>query len=289
MMHKSIRQMLNKYPCQTTGDTLNALREILQEIALLGLWRSKFFEHAAFYGGSALRILHGLDRYSEDLDFSLLKKNDHFDFSRFLRPLQKEMEAFGFEILIEKIEKKVQTHIESAFIKTNTFTQILSISSDQSIVRGIHPKQLLKIKLEVDTLPPLGFETEIKYLLHPISFPVKTFTLPNLFAGKMHAILCRQWSERIKGRDWYDLIWYLSNYPELNLKHLELRMINSGHLHSEKRLTKDRCLQLLTDKINGLDINKAKKDVEKFVKNDDLSLWSPEFFLDIIHRIKWKT
>lgn len=289
MMHKSIRQMLNKYPCQTTGDTINALREILQEIALLGLWRSKFFEHAAFYGGSALRILHGLDRYSEDLDFSLLKKNDHFDFNRFLRPLQKEMEAFGFEILIEKIEKKVQTHIESAFIKTNTFTQILSISSDQSIVRGIHPKQLLKIKLEVDTLPPLGFETEIKYLLHPISFPVKTFTLPNLFAGKMHAILCRQWSERIKGRDWYDLIWYLSNYPELNLKHLELRMINSGHLHSEKRLTKDRCLQLLTDKINGLDINKAKKDVEKFVKNDDLSLWSSEFFLDIIHRIKWKT
>lgn len=288
-MHKSIKQMLNKYQCQTTGDSINALREILQEIALLGLWRSKFFEHGAFYGGSALRILHGLDRYSEDLDFSLLKRNDVFDFNRFFIPLQKEMEAFGFEISINQKVKKVQTYIESAFIKTNTFTQMLLISSDQSIVRGLHPKQLLKIKLEVDTHPPLGFETEIKYLLHPISFPVKIFTLPNLFAGKMHAILCRNWSQRIKGRDWYDLIWYLSNYPELNLEHLELRMKNSGHLDSEEKLTKDKCLQLLTDKINGLDINKAKKDVEKFIKNGDLSLWSPEFFLDIIQRIEWKT
>ncbi|MCH7613995.1 MAG: nucleotidyl transferase AbiEii/AbiGii toxin family protein [Candidatus Marinimicrobia bacterium] len=288
-MHKSIQQMLNKYKCQTTGDTINALREILQEIALLGLWRSKFFEHVAFYGGSALRILHRLDRYSEDLDFSLLKKNDDFDFNRFLIPLQKEMEAFGFDISIDKIEKKVPTQIESAFIKTNTFTQMLLISSDKSIVRGLHPKQLLKIKLEVDTHPPLGFETEIKYLLHPISFPVKIFTLPNLFAGKMHAILCRKWSERIKGRDWYDLAWYISNYPELNIRHLELRMKNSGHLPSEEKLTKEKCLQLLTDKINGLDINNAKKDVEKFVKNGDLSLWSSEFFLDIIHRIKWKT
>ncbi|NIA32032.1 MAG: nucleotidyl transferase AbiEii/AbiGii toxin family protein [Actinobacteria bacterium] len=288
-MHKSIRQMLNKYKCQTSGDVINALREILQEIALLGLWRSKFFEHAAFYGGSALRILHGLDRYSEDLDFSLLKKDDDFDLNRFLIPLQKEMEAFGFETAIDKMEKKGPTHIESAFIKTNTFTQVLLISSDQSMARGIHPKQLLKIKLEVDTHPPLGFETEIKYLLHPISFPVKSFTLPNLFAGKMHAILCRKWSERIKGRDWYDLVWYLSNYPELNIQHLELRMIDSGHLRPGEKLTKDKCLRLLTDKINGLDIDKAKKDVEKFVKNDDLSLWSPEFFLDIIHRIKWVT
>ena len=288
-MHKSIQQMLNKYKCQTTGDTINALREILQEIALLGLWRSKFFEHVAFYGGSALRILHRLDRYSEDLDFSLLKKNDDFDFNRFLIPLQKEIEAFGFDISIDNIEKKVPTQIKSAFIKTNTFTKMLLISSDKSIVRGLHPKQLLKIKLEVDTHPPLGFETEIKYLLHPISFPVKIFTLPNLFAGKMHAIVCRKWSERIKGRDWYDLAWYISNYPELNIRHLELRMKNSGHLPSEEKLTKEKCLQLLTDKINGLDINNAKKDVEKFVKNGDLSLWSSEFFLDIIHRIKWKT
>lgn len=286
-MNKSIRQMLNKYKCETTWDTINALREILQEIALLGLWRSKFFEHAAFYGGSALRILHGLDRYSEDLDFSLLKKNDDFDFNRFLNPLQKELQAFGFEISIDKIEKKVPANIESAFIKTNTFTQILAISSDQSIVRGIHPKQLPKIKLEVDIQPPLGFETEIKYLLNPIPFPVKTFTLPSLFAGKMHAVLCREWSEQVKGRDWYDLVWYISNYPELNFRHLELRMKNSGHLRSEEKLEKEKCLQLLTDKINGLDINKAKEDVKKFIKKEKLSLWSQEFFIDIIQKIKW--
>jgi len=288
-MHKSIKQMLNKYKCQTTGDTINALREILHEIALLGLWRSKFFEHSAFYGGSALRILHGLDRYSEDLDFSLLRRNENFDFNRFLIPLQKEMEAFGFEISIDRKVKKVDTHKESAFLKTNTFTQMLLISSNQSILSGINPKQLLKIKLEVDTHPPLGFETEIKYLLHPISIPVKSFTLPNLFAGKMHAILCRNWKERIKGRDWYDLVWYISNHPELNVRHLELRMKDSGHLHSEEKLIKGKCLQLLTERISGLDFDKAKKDVEKFVKNRDLSVWSSEYYLDIIHQIKWKT
>lgn len=286
-MHPSIKQMLEKYPCQTTGDTINALREILQEIALLGLWRSKFFEHGAFYGGSALRILHELERYSEDLDFSLLKQNKHFDFSRFLIPLKKELEAFGFDISIQQKEKKVKSHIESAFLKTNTFTQMLLISSDESIVKGIHPNQLLKIKLEVDTHPPLGFDTEIKYLLHPISFPVKVFTLPNLFAGKMHAILCRKWKDRIKGRDWYDLVWYISNHPELNVRHLELRMKDSGHLPDEDKLSPKKCQQLLTNKINTLDFDSAKKDVEIFVRNGDLSQWSKGFFLDIIHRIKW--
>lgn len=286
-MHPSISKMLQKYNCETSADTVNALREILQEIALLGLWRSKFFEHGAFYGGSALRILYGLDRYSEDLDFSLLKPNDHFDFSRFLMPLQKELEAFGFDIAIEQKEKKVKSQIESAFLKTNTFTQMLLVSSDKSTVKGIHPKQLLKIKLEVDTYPPLGFETEIKYLLHPVSFPVKVFTLPNLFAGKMHAILCRNWAKRIKGRDWYDLVWYVANHPELNMGHLELRMRDSGHLPSNEKLTKEKCLKMLTDKINGLDFANAKKDVEKFVKSGDLDLWSSAFFLDIINRIKW--
>ncbi|MBC8215818.1 MAG: nucleotidyl transferase AbiEii/AbiGii toxin family protein [Candidatus Marinimicrobia bacterium] len=286
-MHPSIKQMLNKYNCETSADTINALREILQEIALLGLWRSKFFEHGAFYGGSALRILYGLDRYSEDLDFSLLKRNDDFDFNRFLMPLQKELKAFGFDVTIEQKKKKVKTQIESAFLKTNTFTQMLLISSDKSIVKGIHPKQMLKIKLEVDTLPPPGFETEIKFLLHPVSFPVKVFTLPNLFAGKMHAILCRKWEKRIKGRDWYDLVWYIKNHPELNTHHLELRMKDSGHLPSNEKLTEEKCIQLLTEKINSLNFANAKKDVEKFVKNGDLGLWSSEFFLDIIQRIKW--
>jgi len=287
-MHSSISQMLQKYNCETSADTINALREILQEIALLGLWRSKFFEHAAFYGGSALRILYGLDRYSEDLDFSLLEINDDFDFSRFLNPMQKELEAFGFEVAIEQKDKKVQSHIESAFLKTTTITQMLMISSDKSITKGIHPRQLLKIKLEVDIHPPLGFKTEIKYLLHPVSFPVKVFTLPNLFAGKMHAILCRKWEERIKGRDWYDLVWYIANHPEINVRHLELRMKDSGHLPPDEKLTKEKSQQILTDKIHSMDFTMAKKDVGKFLKNGDLNLWSTDFFLDIIHQIKWQ-
>jgi predicted nucleotidyltransferase component of viral defense system len=262
------------------------LREILQEIALLGLWRSKFFDKAAFYGGTALRILYGLDRFSEYLDFSLLSPSKKFDLSRYLAFLQKELDGFGFNVKVEKRAKTAETNIQSAFLKANTFRQLLLIETAEDFVKQVHRGQILKIKLELDTDPPRGFETKVHYLLQPILFAVRVYRLPDLFAGKMHAILCRRWKTRAKGRDWYDLVWYAANHPELHLEHLEQRMRQTGHWQGEKPLTPDAFKEMINKRIESLDADQAGRDVEPFVRNPDtLVLWSKDFFLDVATRI----
>jgi len=286
-MHDAIAKMVSKYDCHALNDYINALREILQEIALLGLWRSKFFEKAACYGGTALRILYGLDRFSEDIDFSLLEPSIDFDLKGYTAFVQKEMEAFGFDIVVEKVDKALETPIQSTFLKADTRNQLLTIEAGKDILRALPKGKMLKVKMEVDTNPPPGFRTETRFLLQPIPFAVRSFVLPDLFAGKMHAILCRKWKSRVKGRDWYDLVWYAANHPELNLEHLEQRMRQTGHWKGDEPLTPERFMELLGNAINKLDVKQARKEVELFVKNpENLTIWSREFFLDVASRIK---
>ena len=286
-MNEAVARMMSRYKCRRLEDYVRALREILQEIALLGLWRSKFFEKGAFYGGTALRILYGLDRFSEDLDFSLLQPQPNFDLSRYSKALQTEMRSFGFEVTVDSKEKRTPGAVQSAFLKANTLQQLLAIEAGKEIVRGLPKGQVLKIKVEVDTDPPPGFTTEVKYLLHPIPFSVRSYVLPDLFAGKMHAILCRRWKNRIKGRDWYDFVWFVSNYPELNLSHLEKRMIQTGDWKQNEPLTGERFNERLREMIKAVDLKRARAEVEPFVNNPDaLAVWSKDFFLDISRRIK---
>ena len=286
-MNEAVARMMSRYKCRRLEDYVRALREILQEIALLGLWRSKFFEKGAFYGGTALRILYGLDRFSEDLDFSLLQPKSDFNLSRYSRALQTEMQSFGFEVTVDSKEKRTPGAVQSAFLKANTLQQLLAIEAGKEIVRGLPKGQVLKIKVEVDTDPPPGFTTEVKYLLHPIPFSVRSYVLPDLFAGKMHAILCRRWKSRIKGRDWYDFVWFVSNYPELNLSHLEKRMIQTGDWKQNEPLTGERFNERLREMIKAVDLKRARAEVEPFVNNPDaLAVWSKDFFLDISRRIK---
>lgn len=284
-MNDAITGMLNRYECQSVGDHVRALREIMQEIALLGLWRSRFFEKAAFYGGTALRILYGMDRFSEDLDFSLLRPATDFELSRYGAAIERELRSFGFDAQLSAKEKKEASPVQSAFLKANTLQNLLTIrheSSNWPIPRD----QVLKIKIEVDTDPPPGFSTENKFVLQPIPFSVRTFTLPDLFAGKMHAVLCRRWKGRVKGRDWYDLVWYAANHPKLHLHHLAQRMIQSGDLKNEEKLTPEKFLALATEAVARLDVNQARHEVEPFVKAPEtLTVWSKEFFHDIIGRI----
>ncbi len=283
-MHEAISQMLSKYECRTTDDYIRALREVMQEIALLGLWRMKFFEKAAFYGGTALRILYGLDRYSEDLDFSLLEAGEDFDISSYVKGLEKELFAFGFKVKAERINK---APIQSAFLKANTRNQLLTIEVDDEIISAIPKGQILKIKLEVDTDPPSGFSTETRYLLMPIPFAVRSFILPDLFAGKMHAVLCRGWKKRVKGRDWYDFVWFISHHPELHLSHLEKRMRQTGHWKSKKPLSPNEFRSLLEKRIENLDFGMTRQEVEPYVKEPKkLEIWSREFFMDIATRVK---
>jgi len=285
-MHEAINAMLSRYECREHHDYMNALREILQEVALLGLWRGKFFEKAAFYGGTALRILYGLDRFSEDMDFSLLEPLDAFDITGYAAFLRKETEGFGFDVRFEKIEKTGTSPIQSAFLKGNTRTQLIVIEANDEIVKTIPRGQMLKIKLEVDTDPPPAFETQTRYLLHPIPFAVRAFSLPDLFAGKMHAILCRRWKSRVKGRDWYDFVWYAANHPELHLHHLEQRMRQTGDWKNDAPLTSSELLDLLSEAINKLDVDQARREVEPFIKNpENLIIWSHEFFRDVALKI----
>src|SRR3989338_775093 len=204
-MEHIILQMLDEYECESTGDYENALKEIIQEIALLWLWRSKFFEHALFYGGTSLRILYQLPRFSEDLDFSLLKPNNKFNLLPYYQAIQKELEAFGFQAEVEKKEK-IDPTIESAFIKAGTKNHLIKIQAPKEIIARIQSNQVLKIKVEVDTNPPGDHEIEVKDLFRPIPFQVKTMPLPDLFAGKIHAVLARKWGKRVKGRDFFDYL-----------------------------------------------------------------------------------
>lgn len=286
-MHEAIKSMLTKYDCQTEQDTINALKEIFQEIALLGLWRAKFFEHAVFYGGTALRILHGLDRFSEDLDFSLLKPNANFQLNPFNQAIVSELNSFGFNVTIEKKQKSIASNIESAFIKANTHQQLIAIEADKAIVHRFHRMNTIKIKMEVDTNPPQDFNTEAVTLFMPLPFSLNTMTMPDLFAGKIHAILCRPWQQRVKGRDWYDFIWYISRKIPVNLTHLQARLIQSNAWGQTIPLTHQALIQQLEEKINATDFNNAKKDILPFIKNQtNIALWNTAFFLTACKHLK---
>ena len=285
-MHEAIRSLLEPYKRQTRDDYLNALREILQELALLGLWRAKFFEHAAFYGGTALRVLHGLDRYSEDLDFSLLRPTPGFSLESYGDALQKEIGSFGFEVAVERRAKSRRSAIESAFLKADTIRELINIEADERLLEGLHPGARLKIKLEVDTDPPGGFNTETRHLLRPIPFPVRVFSLPDLFAGKLHAVLCRKWGSRVKGRDWYDLVWYAGRHPEVGIPHLERRMRQSGDWDQAGPLDLNALRLRLSDAIERLDVDQARTEVAPFVHDRRaLEVWSREFFRDVVNPI----
>ena len=285
-MHEAVVRMLAKYEPKSVGDSVRALREIIQEVALLGLWRAKFFEHAAFYGGTALRILYGLDRFSEDLDFSLLAPSPDFNLARYTAFLEEEVRAFGFTVRVEMVDKAVDSAVQSAFLKANTRNELLVIEVGEEFAGQVAVGQMLKVKIEVDTNPPPGFTTLTRYLLQPIPFAVRSYSLPDLFAGKLHALLCRKWKNRVKGRDWYDFVWYAANHPHLNLAHLEQRMRQTGHWNGEQRFSPAAFTDLLYETIDRLDVAQARRDVMPFAKDQQmLALWSHDFFRDVASRL----
>jgi hypothetical protein len=209
-----------------------------------------------------------------------------FELSRYCAAVERELRSFGFEAQMTAREKKEDSPVQSAFLKANTLKHLITFKTGEKAGWPISRDQVLKIKIEVDMDPPPGFSTENKFVLQPIPFSVRTFVLPDLFAGKMHAVLCRRWKTRVKGRDWYDLVWYVANHPQLHLSHLEQRMTQSGHLKESERLTPEKFFVLTMETIDRLDVSQARKEVEPFVKNpESLTVWSRAFFQDVIGRI----
>lgn len=288
VVHSAVESMLRKYPQKAKEDQANALKEIIQQIALLGLFRAGFFDNAAFYGGTALRLFHGLPRFSEDLDFSLIKKRTNFSFASYCEAVRTELLAYGFETEVTHKEKAADTAIESAFIKAGTLKHLLKIGAAHPETIGVHAGELLKIKLEVDTDPPSGATYEVKYLLEPIPFSVRIFSLPSLFAGKVHALLCRNWKGgRVKGRDLYDFVWYMSKNVPIDASHLAHRIQQTGHCGPNEFLNQSAIIQMLNKKFQSINYAQARHDIIPFIKNpDEVKIWSAEFFSSIANNIQ---
>ena len=286
-MNAALQGMLDRYRPQTLADHENALQEIVQELALLGLWRAKFFEHAAFYGGTALRIFHSLPRFSEDIDFSLLQPDREFDFAPYLEAVRVELAAFGFSFRVERRIKRVSTAIESAFIKGGTRINLAHIGTPDYLRARLPELQQVRIRIELDTDPPSLAAYEVLTLLTPIPFQVRLFDLPCLFAGKLHAVLCRDWKSRVKGRDFSDFIWYLGRRIPCNVRHLQARMTQTGHWQQSRELEISQLRQLLRQRFQQVDFDQAKRDVRPFIRDEaELELWDSAFFQSLVERIE---
>ena len=272
-MNELYEKMLSAYDQSTDTARRNAVYEVSQQIVLAGLADGGFFDKAAFYGGTCLRIFHGLNRFSEDMDFTLLKEDNSFHFEHYFQPIIDQFALVGRKVEIKKKEKKSFGKVESAFLKDNTDVYDLSFQTEKSI----------RVKIEVDTIPPLKFTTEQKLLLQPKSFMTRCVTLPDLFAGKMHALAFRVWKNRIKGRDWYDFEWYVRNGIPLDWNHLQerIRQFNGQEMTLEEFKT------ILRERLSGTDISRVKDDVLPFLNNPgELDIWSNDYFLLLANQMK---
>lgn len=292
MNNPAITNMLARHNLNSVQSSYDALREILQELVLLALYDAGFYRQAAFYGGTALRVLHQLPRFSEDLDFSLLEPQPEFDITPFKQAIVGTLNSYGFDVSVEIKKKSADTAIASAFIKGNTLEHLINIQTPAAVTNGINKNQAVKIKLEVDTDPPPDFQTEDLIRLVPRAYSIKAFTLPCLFAGKIHAVLCRAWGNRQKGRDWYDLVLYVGKAVKPDLAHLQARLnqncnyLDRRHTAIPQNLSGNILLELLEQRIEDLDIAKAKADVLPFIHDaKELDMWSHSFFSSVVRRI----
>jgi predicted nucleotidyltransferase component of viral defense system len=277
MENNVFNEMYARYSPTTKIEKQNAIHEVMQEITLAGLYKAGFFDRAAFYGGTCLRIFYGLQRFSEDMDFSLLQADENFALESYFDAIIAEFKALGKEIVINKKAKTTQKNIESAFLKENTEIYDLQFTTEKRI----------KIKIEVDTQPPLDFSTEYKLLLLPFSFMTRCYSLSDLYAGKMHAFLFRNWQNRVKGRDWYDFEWYVRNNIKLNFKHLQKRTEQINALN-ENEFTFDIFKKMLKERIKKTNIEAVKNDVRPFLKNPkEMEIWSTDYFLQLTNMIHY--
>jgi len=267
-------QMMSRYEIKSENDRRNAIHEVIQEIALAGLYRSGFFEKAAFYGGTCLRIFHSMPRFSEDMDFSLVAKVDSFNLKDYFPAIVAEFKALGRNVVITRKGKSISGNVESAFLKDDTEIYDLTFQTERTI----------KVKIEVDTDPPLEFLTEQKLLLQPFSFMTRCFVLPDMFAGKMHALLFRNWKSRVKGRDWYDFEWYVRNQVPLDFNHLQVRIRQFNGIN----MSKEDFIDKLKTRLASTEIEMVKRDVTPFIKDKkELDIWSDDYFLQLADMMKY--
>lgn len=278
--------MLSSYRLASAEEFLRALREVIQYLSLLGMWRSRYFERTAFCGGTALRIFHGLPRFSEDMDFSLLSPDRSFSLEPYLGSIRDELASFGFELDVVPGRKPAHRKIESAFLKTNALQCMLLIEAPARITDRMHRDARLKIKVEVDTDPPPRAEYEMRSLLLPVPFQVRLSAPSSLFAGKLHALLCRSWKSRIKGRDFFDFVWFIGKKVPCNLSHLRARMVQAGNLSESEAFGPARLADMLHKRFDAVNIREAAQEARPFVADPRaVDVWSPDFFHSLVDQL----
>ena len=285
-MNNIIDQMLKSYEIKNINDEINALKEIIQELVLAGLSRGGFFNEAAFYGGTALRIFYNLDRFSEDLDFALITPNKNFDLTKYFDYINKELKAYGLNLEISSKQKNIKTNISSAFLKGKTLEHILKFFPNEENHKYNHTLKNIKIKFEVDINPPKGATYEVQYKLLPSPHQIRLYDKESLFAGKIHAILCRNWQKRTKGRDLYDYVFFLANNINVNLELVKNKLIESKYISENDDFNLDILKSLLINKFKEINYKEAKEDIIPFIKDiKNLELWNSDFFIKITEQL----
>lgn len=285
-MLSTVEELINTYNSKNTNEMKLALREIVQNIVLIGLSRSNFFSKASFYGGTALRIFYGLNRFSEDLDFTLNEEDESFTLEPYIDSIKEVALSYGFNINIEIKNKKIDTPIESAFPKSNTYQTFISLGVNESITNILHKDETLKVKFEVDCCPSLGFNIDSKWITNPEFATVNVLDLESLFAGKIHAILCRNYKNNVKGRDYYDFIFFINKRIKPNLSYLKNKLVESKKLSESDVFNLDVLKKMLSDRFNEVDFNQVKIDAQKFtIKNEKLDFYCKDLFMHCLNML----
>lgn len=279
----TIEEIIKSYNPKTIEETKAIIKELLQQIVLIGLSRSGFFNYASFYGGTALRIFYGLNRYSEDLDFTLNKEDLNFSIEPFVNKIIEVAHSYGFDIEIQTKIKNIKTPIENAFAKLNTYQTFINLKINDRLVNLLHKDELIKVKFEIDCNPSLGFNVENKYLSMLEFANIAVLDKESLFARKLHALLCRSYKNNVKGRDYYDFLFFIQRKIKPNLTYLRNKLIESHKINENDEFNIDILKNMLKKRFDEVDFDLVKNDAEHFVfKNEDLSYFSKELFIDMV-------
>ena len=283
----TIEEIIKAYNPETINDNKAILREIVQSIVLVGLSRTAFFKKASFYGGTALRIFYDLNRYSEDLDFTLNNVDKNFSIAPFIESIKNVALSYGLELEISIKQKQINTPVESAFAKINTYQTFINLKMNSELTKLLHKDEVIKVKFEIDCEPALGFTTENKWIDMPEFAPVIVLDEASLFAGKLHAILCRNYKNTVKGRDYYDFLFYVRRGISPNLNYLRNKLINTGKINEKDTFNIEVLKEMLIKRFEQVDFGQVKNDTERFIiNNEDLSTYSRDLFVQMAKKIK---
>ena len=282
MFNSVFSEKIREYNPASALEQENVLQELMQLFVLAGLSKEGFFHQVQFHGGTCLRVVHGMNRFSEDLDFVLKEPDGNFEWSKYLNKVQGDawQEGIHFEIVDKS---HLSGAVKKAFLKTDSVGKVLLLE----LPHQRHNAKKLRIKLEIDCNPPAGSTFETHYITFPVMAALTTQTLESGFASKSHALLCRKYC---KGRDWYDFLWYCARKTQINFDLLENALKQQGPWSDrELHVTPEWYLENMGTKIENVDWDTAKDDVARFLPTKELKgleLWNSDFFRYHLSRLK---